>query len=167
MQSPLPHGKPDAPAKRPSLDSQALLADARRLQHAARVGAPQPLLRGKKLGLLCGAGDADEALLFRHAANELGAHVAHIRSAFTADSTATEVRDTARMLGRLYDAVECQGLPPSQVQQLAGAAGIPIYDGLASQAHASAELAVMLDGDEPQAEKRRRVLQAVLLATVV
>ncbi len=167
MQSPISHGQSDAPAQRPPLDRQALLDAARRLQHAARTGAPQPLLRGKKLGLLCGAGDEDEALLFHHAANELGAHVAHIRSAFTPDSTTTEVRDTARMLGRLYDAVECQGLPPSQVQQLGGAAGIPVFDGLASQAHASAELAAMLDGDEAPAEKRRRVLQAVLLATVV
>ena len=147
-------------------DRQALLDAACLLQRAARAGDTRPLLRGKKLGLLHVTEDSIDAWHFCSAAHELGAHVAQIRSAFTPDSTPSEVQDTARMLGRLYDAVECQGLPPALVDQLADAAGIPVYDGLASPSHASADLARQLAGDEPLADKRRYVVQAMLLATI-
>ena len=148
------------------LDRQALLDAASQLQRAAQTGGTRPLLRGKKLGLLRGTEDSSDVLNFCRAANELEAHVAQIRSAFTPDSTPSEVQDTARMLGRLYDAVECQGLPSSLVDQLANAAGIPVYDGLATPSHASADLARQLAGDVPLADKQRYVVQAVLLATI-
>src|SRR5689334_14969258 len=108
------------------LDRQALLDTARLLQRAAQAGATQPMLRGKKLGLLRATEDSIDARYFCSAAEELGAHVAQIRSAFAPDSAPSEVQVTARMLGRLYDAVECQGLPPLLVDQLADAAGIPV-----------------------------------------
>jgi ornithine carbamoyltransferase len=165
MLPPLPTDHADA-AQPARLDHQALLDTAQLLQRAALTGEPRPMLRGKKLGLLRGTDDMDGALRFCNAAHELGAHVAPIRSAFTPDSTPSEVQETARMLGRLYDAVECQGLPPSLVDQLARTAGIPVYDGLASPSHASAELARQLAGDAPMADKQHYLMQAMLLATM-
>ncbi len=163
---PLVHlGNLDA-TRQSRLDQHALLDTARLLQRAILNGGPLQSLRGKKLGLLRAAEDSIDAEHFCSAARELGAHVARIRSAFTPNSTPSEVQDTARMLGRLYDAVECQGLPPSLVEQLAGAAGIPVYDGLALPSHPSADLAQQLVGDEPLADKRRFIVQAVLLATI-
>ncbi len=57
-----------------------MLANARTLRIAAQAGKIPPLLRGRKLGLLCEAAAADAdtgaAALFRRAAVELGAHVA-------------------------------------------------------------------------------------------
>ncbi|HEX5687509.1 MAG TPA: ornithine carbamoyltransferase [Ideonella sp.] len=152
----------------PSLppDRQALLDSAGRLLRAARTGALPPLLRGKRLALIRGPGETEEPQDFSRAANELGAHVAKIGSALTPDSDPVEVQDTARLLGRLYDAVECQGLPPALVQQLADAAGIPVYDGLATPSHDSAQLAPLLPGDELLSDKRRHVMQAMLLATI-
>lgn len=157
----------DGPAKQPRLNRQALLDSACRLQRAAQAGALQPLLRGKKLGLLRANEETSDAQGFCAAAVELGAHVAVIRSAFTPQSQPNEVLDTARLLGRLYDAVECQGLAALLVQQLAGAASIPVYDGLATASHVSAELALLLAGDEPLAHKQRYVVQAVLLSTII
>jgi ornithine carbamoyltransferase len=150
-------------------DRQALLNRARLLQQAAQSGSPQLLLRGKKLGLLQESGDFNDcdSLLFCKAAQALGAHVAHIRSTFTPDSVCAEVQDTARLLGRLYDAVECQGLTSSVVDELAATAGIPVYDGLASASHASAALAALLAGNEPLSDKRCYVVQAMLVATIV
>jgi len=165
MRPPLRTGHPDAAQQAP-LDRQAVLDTARLLQRAALTDGVRPTLRGKKLGLLRSTDDSADTQYFCRAAHELGAHVAQIRSAFTADSTPGEVQNTARMLGRLYDAVECEGLPPSLVAQLASAAGIPVYDGLASPSHASADLAHQLAGDEPLADKRRFVVQAMLLATI-
>ncbi len=145
-------------------DAAAVLASARTLQFTAQAGQTQPLLRGKNLGLLCEADDGGDATLFRRAALELGAHVAHIRLSLAGLSTPQEVQHTAHMLGRLYDAVECQGLPPALVRQVGDAAGVPVCDGLASASHPSARLAELLGDEIAAADRRRFVLQAVLLS---
>ena len=146
-------------------DVDALLASARALQRAALSGHTQRPLRGKNLGLMCESDDADAAL-FRRAASELGAHVAHIRPSLSDLSTPGEVQHTARMLGRLYDAVECLGMAPALVQQMGAGAGVPVYDGIASPQHPTARLAALLDPATPEADNRRFVLQAVLLNTL-
>lgn len=141
----------------------ALLATAHALQAASGVGKADPLLKGKMYGLLCERVDDADATLFRLAAMELGAHVACIRTHLTGLSSLDEVQRTARMLGRLYDAVECQGIPSAIVRQVRAQAGIPVYDGVASKEHPTASLADTLSGAASPADRRRFVLQAVLL----
>ena len=160
-------------------DVAFVLDNARALQLAAQVGDVRALLRGRKFGLMCEIDDdgdsehdnasasASDAALFRRAAVELGAHVAHIRPSLTELSTPQEVLRTARMLGRLYDAVECQGKAANLVHRLDADAGVPVYDAIASQRHPTAKLDGLLGGDSPALDKRRFVLQAVLLSTVV
>lgn len=147
-------------------EAAALLANARVLQRAAQEGTTQPLLKGKNFGLLCEADDHPDARLFRRAAVELGAHVAHIRPSLSELSTPQEVQHTARMLGRLYDAVECQGMPPALVAQVGDDAGVPVYDGIAGSEHPTAKLADQLDGGSTPEDKRRFVLQALLIGTL-
>ena len=151
-------------------DVAVVLNNARALQLAAQAGDLRALLRGRKFGLMCEIDDdsdsASDAALFRRAAVELGAHVAHIRPSLTELSTVLEVLHTARMLGRLYDAVECQGMAADLVHRLGAEAGVPVYDAIASQRHPTAKLEALLDGDSPAFDKRRFVLQAVLLSTV-
>ena len=146
--------------------ASALLAHARVLQQAARDGATQPLLKGKRLGLLCEAVDDPDAVLFHRAAAELGAQVTHVRPSLTETSTPLEVAYTARMLGRLYDAVECQGMPSALVQRMGDDAGVPVYDGIAARSHPTARLAEQLDAGSPAADNRRFLLQALLLSTL-
>ncbi|MEO7010458.1 MAG: ornithine carbamoyltransferase [Caldimonas sp.] len=147
-------------------DVDALLARARALQHAVWSGSIQPLLRGKNLGLLYEAADERDAELFRRAAVELGAYVAHVRPSLSESSTPHEVQHTARMLGRLYDAVECQGMAPALVLQMGHDAGVPVYDGIASPRHPTAALAALLGDGASPADNRRFVVQAVLLNTL-
>lgn len=147
--------------------TSTLLAQARALQRAARSGTPQPLLKGKNLGLLCQADDDADALLFRHAAEELGARVSHVRPSLSEASSAQEVAHTARMLGRLYDAIECQGMPSALVSRMADAAGVPVYAGIATPGHPTAVLAEQVGGAAPGTDNRRFVVQALLLSTVV
>jgi ornithine carbamoyltransferase len=144
-------------------DVEALLDRARALQHAVRAGTTQPLLRGKNLGLLCDAADERDAELFQRAAVELGAHVALLRPGLSESSTPQEVQHTARMLGRFYDAVECQGMAPALVLQMGHDAGVPVYDGIASQRHPTAALATLLGDGVSPADNRRFVVQALLL----
>ena len=147
-------------------DVEALLSQARALQGAAGQGTMQALLRGKNLGLLCDDEDADEAVLFRRAALELGAHVSYIRPSLSELSTPGDLRHTARMLGHLYDAVEYQGATPALARKIGADAGVPVYDGIASPAHPTARLAALLGGESSLTDKRRFVLQAVLLHTI-
>ena len=148
-------------------DASVVLAQARALQRTALAGATQPLLRGKNLGLLCATDDnAAEAALFRRAATNLGAHVAQIPASLSDSSTLQEVQHTARLLGRLYDAVECQGMPAGLVRQITQAVDMPVFEGLASQDHPTAVLAEQLDPASSVAERRMFVVQAVLLGAL-
>lgn len=149
-------------------DVAALLAAAQALQQAAQQGAVQPLLRGKKFGLLCaayGSGD-DDAALFCRAAVELGAQVAHIRPGLWQHSAAQQLHESARLLARLYDAVECQGMPAAVVQGLRVHADVPVYDGLASPRHPTARVAELLDHLASSLDRRRFVVQAVMLSSL-
>ena len=148
-------------------DAIILLATARGLQRVAiDGGTPRPLLRGKNLALLCAAEDDGDAALFRRAAAELGAHVAHLRPSLSASSTVQEVHHTARLLGRLYDAVECHGMDPRLVRQVRLEADVPVYDGVACIGHPTARLAGQLGNAASLADNRHFIVQAVLLNTL-
>lgn len=146
-------------------DARVLLESARALQRAARAGATRPLLSGKNVALLSEVDDAD-ASLFCSAAVELGARVARIRPGFSELGTAQDVQHTAQVLGRLYDAIECQGVAAALVWQMSQGAGVPVYDGLATPHHPTAGLVELLGGDATFADKRRFVVQAVMLTTL-
>jgi ornithine carbamoyltransferase len=165
LSNPIPTGEPSTERLSPP-EASELLATAAALQRAAQAGTTQSLLKGKNLGLLCTQGDRGEAAFFRRAAAELGAQVTDIRASLAELSSPQDVRRTARVLGRLYDAVECQGVESGLVQQIGNAAGVPVYDGLASEKHPTAHLAALLGGDAAPADNRRFVLQAVLLSTL-
>jgi ornithine carbamoyltransferase len=144
----------------------SLLCRARLLQRAALEGNTPQLLRGKNLGLLCETQPDEAQALFRSAAEELGARVAVMRSDLSLTSAPEEVQNTARMLGRLYDAVECQGLDPALVERIGQHAGIPVFDGAATKDHPADRLAELLGDRTSMADNRRFVLQALLLDAI-
>jgi len=143
--------------------AEALLASARLLQRADAGAETESLLRGKNLGLVCESEHDADAILFREAAAALGASVSHIRPDLAPPGGATGPLRTARLLGRLYDGIECQGMAPVLVCQLAREAGVPVFDGLATCAHPSAPLARQLPGADSPERKRRLIVQAMLL----
>jgi ornithine carbamoyltransferase len=145
-------------------DSNVLLGNARLLQQAAEPR--QTLLRGRKLALLCESDEDADAKLFRAAAAELGAHVSHVRPHLSDLRQRDDLQHTARMLGRLYDGIECQGLAHDLVELVGREAGVPVYDGLASDRHPTARLTALLDVGEPPGKLRELVLQTVLLSTL-
>lgn len=142
------------------------LAEARALLQAALAGRLDPCLRGKKLALLSDDAGTSAALLFQRAAGALGAHVAIVRPGAAEYTTPEKTRVTAHLLGRLYDAIECQGLPALLVQQYRDLAGVPVYDGAATVEHPSARLVDAWEGSGSEADKRCAVLQAVLVRSI-
>lgn len=153
-----PHATPSPPP-----DAAVLVALALRLRHLARTQALPLLLRGKNIGLLRGAALGQDPAPLLHAAAALGAQVATVRWNLSGAGDPREVQHTGRMLGRLYDAVVCQGMPAALVGQIGQAAGIPVYDDIACDAHPSARLADSLGEEAAPGDNRRFVLQALLV----
>jgi ornithine carbamoyltransferase len=147
-------------------DSDILLGNARLLQSAADPWRTTAPLRGKNLALVCDSEEGADAMLFRSAAAALGAHVSHIRPQFADLARPDDFQHTARMLGRLYDGIECQGIAPELVEVIGREAGVPVYHALASARHPTAPLAAMLDGEAAPARQRELMVQTVLLSTI-
>jgi ornithine carbamoyltransferase len=165
MNNPVPHSRSASlPESAPA--AGAVLASARLLQDAERGSEDSGLLlRGKNLGLVCESAGAVDALLFRSAALGLGAGVSHIRidPSTPGAPAGAGLLGTARVLGRLYDGIECQGLAPAIVRELGRNTGVPVFDGLAGADHPSALLAQQLEGPGTVEQKRQLIVQAMLL----
>ena len=147
-------------------DLGEVLQTARMLQQIDRQGPPQAFLRGRHFALLCEQEDHADARLFRQAASALGAHTAFIRLSQCGLDNEAQLSRTAQLLGRLYDAVECQGVDGPLVSRLAREAGIPAFAGLATVTHPTAGLIDQLPADLPLSARRSYVLQAALLRSV-
>lgn len=148
-------------------DAAVLIANAGVLQRGADERRPHGPLHGKKIGLLRAGGSDGDAAFFHEAAAGLGAHVANIATGLSDLSGPEIVRHTARLLGRLYDAVACEGLAAVLVRQIGAEAGVPVYDGIASSDHPTAQLADRLGDVGTELDGRRLMLQAILVSTIV
>jgi ornithine carbamoyltransferase len=144
-------------------DTNAVLACAAGMRSAASPGITPRPLRGQNLGLLCAGGQAQAIEAFRDAAAGLGANVAIIRSDLNSASTAQTVLETARLLSRLYDAVECYGLPDAVADELARTATVAVTSGHVAAAEQVDLLANLLEGSDSWEHKRRDVLQALVM----
>lgn len=145
-------------------DAAALVLQAQALSKLGN-GALK-LLQGKKLALVSPRpGEASEGE-FVHAATALGAHVSYVHLGLDEDSSAQQIATTARVLARLYDAVECQHLPATLVGRIASSTTIPVFAGLATQDHPTAALVDSVGIDAAPAVRRRAILQAALVLSV-
>jgi len=155
------------PAIEPA-DAQALVASARALKR--RPDGMLTRLRGKNIALLCAQPDCDCARRFDAAASALGARVARIEPApaWLREGAALG-DDTARLLESLYDAVDCEEVPPGFARRLQAQLGVPVYDGLASADHPIFGLLhdVAGAGQAPDDDDRRALLQATLVGTLL
>lgn len=145
-------------------NATALVARARSLVDTGPT-ARLPL-SGKRLALLSDARGDDSAREFVQAATALGAHVSLVLPGLDEGSSDAQIDAVARMLGRLYDAVECQHLPLAVVQRIAQGADIPIFAGLATPEHPTAGLVDELQGSKPPSLLRCRIVQAALLLSL-
>ncbi|RZL40023.1 MAG: ornithine carbamoyltransferase [Rubrivivax sp.] len=145
------------------LNTLALIAGAERLRRAAASATGLPLLlRGRRFALLSDNHDSPAAAAFVRAATELGGHVARVRASGPGDRPP---HDLAALLGQLYDAIECQGLPKADLLELGRHAGVPVFDGIGDAAHPLHRLADTMTGDDA-AVNRHRLLQSLLTSSL-
>jgi ornithine carbamoyltransferase len=122
-------------------DISFLLEMAHELKRVKNAGTEQPQLRGKNIALLCEKASTRTRCAFEVAAFDQGANVSFIGAGDSPLGDKETIKDTARVLGRLYDAIEYRGFEQSTVQELARHAGVPVYNGLTDQFHPTQILA--------------------------
>lgn len=136
-----------------------LITLARALEHDAKPGRP---LAGRHLVVLCDVPGSPSAEAFTHAALTLGAEVAHISPEAADLHDLAAVRLAAPWLGRLYDAIECDGMDEALMQELARHAGVPVYNAVAACGHPTRLLAdLMAMQDQPRRTAEPMNLQVI------
>ncbi|WP_175944684.1 ornithine carbamoyltransferase [Burkholderia pyrrocinia] len=121
-----------------------LLDLSRDLKRAKYAGTEQPRLTGKNIALIFEKTSTRTRCAFEVAAHDQGAHVTYIDPTGSQIGHKESMKDTARVLGRMYDAIEYRGFGQAVVEELAQYAGVPVYNGLTDEFHPTQMLADVL-----------------------
>ncbi len=118
-----------------------LLRLAADLKAAKSAGIEVPRLKGKNIALIFEKDSTRTRSGFEVAAYDQGAHVTYLGPAGSQIGHKESMKDTARVLGRIYDAIEFRGFSQQSAQELATFSGVPVYNGLTDEAHPTQALA--------------------------
>ncbi len=118
-----------------------LLDLAAELKATKRNGTEEPRLRGKEIVLIFEKSSTRTRCAFEVAAYDQGAHVTYLGPEGSQIGHKESMKDTARVLGRMYDAIEYRGFGQEMVETLAKNAGVPVYNGLTDEFHPTQMLA--------------------------
>jgi ornithine carbamoyltransferase len=125
-----------------------LLDLSRDLKRARYAGTEQTRLRGKNLCLIFEKTSTRTRCAFEVAAYDQGMGVTYLDPSGSQIGHKESIRDTARVLGRMYDAIEYRGFKQTVVEELARWAGVPVYNGLTDESHPTQMLADLLTMEE-------------------
>jgi ornithine carbamoyltransferase len=117
---------------------------AAELKAAKEAGREEQKLVGKEIALIFEKDSTRTRCAFEVAAYDQGAHVTFIGPSGSHMGHKETVKDTARVLGRMYDAIEYRGFAQDTAEQLATWAGVPVYNGLTDEWHPTQILADFL-----------------------
>lgn len=118
-----------------------LLNLASALKHRKRSGEEQQLLKGKNIALIFEKTSTRTRCSFEVAAYDQGAHTTYLGPVGTQIGAKESMKDTARVLGRMYDAIEYRGYGQNQVEDLSNYSGVPVWNGLTTEYHPTQVLA--------------------------
>jgi len=111
------------------------------LKKAKYSGTERQLLRGKNIALIFEKTSTRTRCAFEVAAFDQGAHVTYLGPSGSQIGQKESMKDTARVLGRMYDAIEYRGYGQSVVEELALYSGVPVWNGLTNEFHPTQILA--------------------------
>lgn len=118
------------------------------LKAAKYAGTEQQNLQGKNIALIFEKDSTRTRISFEVAAFDQGARVTYLGPSGNHIGHKESVKDTARVLGRVYDAIEYRGFGQEIVNELAQYAGVPVYNGLTDDFHPTQILADFLTMQE-------------------
>jgi ornithine carbamoyltransferase len=118
-----------------------LLDLAQDLKRAKAAGRERPLLQGKNIALIFEKASTRTRCAFEVAAYDQGAQVTYLGPEGSQIGHKESMKDTARVLGRMYHAIEYRGFAQETVETLARFSGVPVYNGLTNEFHPTQALA--------------------------
>src|SRR3954471_1271459 len=121
-----------------------LLDLAAELKAAKKEGREERRLVGKNIALIFEKDSTRTRCAFEVGAYDQGAHVTYLGPSGSHMGHKVTVKDTARVLGRMYDAIEYRGFAEEVAEELAEHAGVPVYNGLTDEWHPTQILADFL-----------------------
>jgi ornithine carbamoyltransferase len=114
------------------------------LKKAKYSGTEQQRLSGKNIALIFEKASTRTRCAFEVAAYDQGAHVTYLGPSGSQIGNKESMKDTARVLGRMYDGIEYRGFGQEQVETLGEFAGVPVWNGLTNEYHPTQILADFL-----------------------
>ncbi len=114
------------------------------LKKAKYNGTEQPRLKGKNIALIFEKASTRTRCAFETAAYDQGAHVTYLGPTGSQIGKKESMKDTARVLGRMYDGIEYRGFGQHIVEELGKYAGVPVWNGLTNEFHPTQILADFL-----------------------
>ena len=114
------------------------------LKAAKKAGAEVPKLKGKNIALIFEKTSTRTRCAFEVAAMDQGAGVTYLEPTGSQIGHKESIKDTARVLGRMYDGIEYRGFGQAIVEELAAYAGVPVFNGLTNEFHPTQMLADVL-----------------------
>jgi ornithine carbamoyltransferase len=121
-----------------------LIELAAELKAAKKEGREEQRLLGKEIALIFEKDSTRTRCAFEVAAYDQGAHVTYLGPGGSHMGHKETVKDTARVLGRMYDAIEYRGFAQDAAEELARWSGVPVYNGLTDEWHPTQILADFL-----------------------
>ena len=111
------------------------------LKRAKYAGTETQRLKGKNIALIFEKTSTRTRCAFEVAAHDQGAHVTYLGPTGSQIGHKESMKDTARVLGRMYDGIEYRGFGQNVVEELAKYAGVPVWNGLTNEFHPTQVLA--------------------------
>ncbi|MCC8046788.1 MAG: ornithine carbamoyltransferase [Clostridiales bacterium] len=121
-----------------------LLDLAAELKAKKKAGVVEQPLAGKNIALIFEKTSTRTRCSFEVASHDLGAHVTYLDPSGSQIGKKESIRDTARVLGRMFDGIEYRGYGQEIVEELAKYAGVPVWNGLTNEYHPTQILADLL-----------------------
>ncbi|NAW65969.1 ornithine carbamoyltransferase [Photobacterium halotolerans] len=125
-----------------------LLSLSAELKKAKYGGYEQPRLSGKNIALIFEKSSTRTRCAFEVAAFDQGARVSYLGPSGSQIGHKESMKDTARVLGRMYDGIQYRGFGQSVVEELGQYAGVPVWNGLTDEFHPTQILADFLTMQE-------------------
>ncbi|MCZ7416050.1 MULTISPECIES: ornithine carbamoyltransferase [unclassified Streptomyces] len=141
---------------------RGLIRLAAELKAAKKLGTEVQRLRGRNIALVFEKTSTRTRCAFEVAAADQGAATTFLDPSVSQMGHKESVRDTARVLGRMFDAVQYRGSAQDTVEELAAYAGVPVYNGLTDDWHPTQMLADVLTMTEHCAKPLTEIAFAYL-----
>lgn len=135
---------------------------ARKLKADKKNGVEKQTMKGKNIALIFEKTSTRTRCSFEVAAADQGAHTTYLGPTGSQIGVKESMKDTARVLGKMYDGIEYRGYAQKTVEELAQYSGVPVWNGLTNEFHPTQILADFLTMEEHSTKPLNKIRYAYL-----